>query len=388
MLNNACRGAWVRSSALLTAVLAAAVVSVGTAQAQGTGAYPDAEGARCADVPYGGFRPAEPGRAPSLGDAVYVTPPNPAGPTVVDIGLSVFEITDVDLDYNTFSMEAFLDLLWCDPRLAAEATEAMPTRFFLEHDAQLALDQIWWPDIEIVNETRRREIEHEQLVIHPDGTVIYRERFNATMAARYDLRAFPFDTQILEVEMRSLAFARDVVIFHEAAAIGFSTDFHLPEWTISGLDTRVEARQLARDTAPFSEFLAEITVVRDPGFYVTRVIVPLTVIILLATIVYWMDGKALGERVRVSFTGLLTAVAYQFTTADALPQHVYNSYLDAVVALSLVVMVFSIVESLVVSRYVRDGRQAIAVRVDVTARWMVPGAYLAGLAALFFVYTA
>ena len=111
-------------------------------------------------------------------------------------------------------------------------------------------------------------------------------------------------------------------------------------------------------------------------------------IILLATIVYWMDPKALGERIRVSFTGLLTAVAYQFTTADALPQHVYNSYLDAVVALSLAVMVFSIVESLVVSRYVLGGKQAVAVRVDVTARWMVPGAYLAGLATLFLVYTA
>jgi len=56
----------------------------------------------------------------------YVTAPNPFGQTVVDIGLYVYEIAHIDPAENTYVMEGFVDLVWCDPRLRFELNESDP----------------------------------------------------------------------------------------------------------------------------------------------------------------------------------------------------------------------------------------------------------------------
>ncbi len=87
---------------------------------------------------------------------------------------------------NTFKIEGFLDLVWCDPRLRFDIEEiGFDVEFFLEEDAELALNRIWWPGITIVNEVGRRDIENEELLIRPDGTIEYEEKFSALMEVNY-----------------------------------------------------------------------------------------------------------------------------------------------------------------------------------------------------------
>ena len=78
-----------------------------------TGEYPEAAGARCMDVDYKTDQTVN-----GAENGTFVTSPNRQGATLVSIGLYVDQITEVDESSNSFAMQGFLDLIWCDPRLA------------------------------------------------------------------------------------------------------------------------------------------------------------------------------------------------------------------------------------------------------------------------------
>jgi len=102
--------------------------------------YPEAFGARCMDVEY----KSKAIEGHSAEGATFVTPPNLDGPTNVHIGLYVNEITEVDESTNSFRVQGFLDLIWCDPRLSFDPAEiGADVETFLGNDAIDELDEIW-----------------------------------------------------------------------------------------------------------------------------------------------------------------------------------------------------------------------------------------------------
>ena len=277
-----------------------------------------------------------------------VTSPNPDGPTIVGIGLYVHEITEIDSSRNSFALEGFLDLIWCDSRQKFNAISS-PTKMFLEKDAEQELELIWWPDSYFANQLEPRRIENEELIIFADGTIEYREKFGVTLASNYDMRRFPFDTQILRAEIESFAWSSDILQFQvEDELIDFSTDFSIPEWSMIDLNEFLGEKMEGRDRSPFSESIVEITVNRDPNCYLVKVMLPLGLIVFIYWGVFWMRVDNLADRMAVSFAGVLIAVAYMVILADILPKHVYNTFLDNYVLLCLLMMVLTVIENIVV----------------------------------------
>src|SRR5690349_16772543 len=70
----------------------------------------------------------------AISGAVPITPPG--GKTVaVDIGVYVEQITDIDVNHNRFTLEGFMDLRWCDPRLAFPLADAASgEKFYIGDD--------------------------------------------------------------------------------------------------------------------------------------------------------------------------------------------------------------------------------------------------------------
>lgn len=105
---------------------------------------------------------------------------------IADISLYVYEIGDLDPGENTFFMEGFLDLRWCDSRLQFNVTQDnTTTKYFLEEDAEKELQYIWFPDVFFVNELLPRRVENEEVIIDSDGTIEYREKFGVKLMVRY-----------------------------------------------------------------------------------------------------------------------------------------------------------------------------------------------------------
>ena len=318
-----------------------------------------------------------------------VVSPNPAGPVIVDLGLHIVELTQVDEVINTFTIEGFMDLVWCDPRMAYEAEneEELGEKILLKEKAQALLNEIWWPAVTIANQVNARNIENQELVILSDGTIEYKEKFSAELEAHYDLKEFPFDRQKLEIEIESFAWHDDVLIFKmNEEKIGFSTDFEIAEWHIENVESKIESVKDIQDRATFSEFLMEIEVVRKYDYYLWKIIIPLILLVMISWSVFWMIGDKLVDRMSISMTGILTIVAYQFIISDILPRVSYFTFMDTFLSISFLIMLMSVFENIIVNNLDLVDRSAEAKKVDMVCRIAFPVLYFISLIALGLIF--
>ena len=164
------------------------------------------------------------------------------------------------------------------------------------NDAHKELNNIWWPNLEFVNEDDPVSIENLTLLVHPNGTVEYRSKFRGHLASDFNLHSFPFDEQDLYAEIEYLEWASDTMEFlAQDGIVGFSEEFHIPEWYVTYITEKVESKKKPRDHSAFSEFVATIHVKRDPGVYITKVMI-LPSVIIIKMIILWMDPGSFEDR--------------------------------------------------------------------------------------------
>lgn len=245
----------------------------------------------------------------------------------------------------------------------------------------------WSPELTLVNEVDPRETENEELTVLPSGTTEYREKFAAQLEAIYDFTRFPFDHQGLELELESFTWdARQVRLLQRGEMVGFSDEFQIPDWRTENVTAAVVTVQEPRDRTRFSEFTAHIQVSREFGFYLWKILLPLVLMVAVSWSVFWMTGEDLSNRVAVSFTGILTVVAYQFIMGDTLPKVAYVTFWDAVLTLSFVLMALTIAENVVAHAFATGACARDVAGIDRACRWLFPAAYALGLLSLSAVY--
>jgi hypothetical protein len=102
---------------------------------------------------------------------------------------------------------------------------------------------------------------------------------------------------------------------------------------------------------------------------------PLIIIVGLSWSIFWMTEERVAGRSRITATGVLTIVAYQFVVAEDLPRIAYLTLLDKLMILSFLLLAVTVVQSLVIARY-QDDDMPRALRIDRASRWIFPSAYL------------
>jgi Neurotransmitter-gated ion-channel ligand binding domain len=320
--------------------------------------------------------------APRSGRGASAPPPNPLGATEVGIGLFILEVVEVNEVDNTFTVESYMDNVWCDPRRPASGERET----YVEEVAKRQLGRGWMPDITFVNQVEKPVVENQELIVEPDGTVEYRQKLNAKLEARYDLRRFPFDDQTLQLEVESFDWpVKNLQLRRVESAVGFSERFEIPEWRAVNVASELDEQQELRDRAKFSELLISLSVDRESGFYLWKIMVPLFLLVATSWSVFWMPGDSLSNRLAISFTGILTIVAYQFVIADVLPKVTYFTLWDVMLTFSFVLMLATVAVSVLVTG-LHSRRRALAGQIDDTARVGFPATYVAGLTVFAIAY--
>lgn len=323
------------------------------------------------------------GAEPSSEDApTFVSPPQQ--PTEVSVGaylIGLSRVSEPSEPFPFYEVEMFLNLSWRDPRLAFGDRDAQP-HVFLEEEAEEKLSEIWSPDIGIQNEVEKRRTENVDLRIFPDGTVDYEERFGATLHAQLDLRRFPFDRQLLDIELQSFSWdSSEAVLVANEEQTGFDLDFHTPEWSVSAVEGLIGVQSEIRDDREFSSYTLRIHARRHAGHYLLRILLPLFFVMTLTWFAFW---ESLEDRFRVGFIALLTVVAIHAVVSKNLPRLAYPTLADMVLMVCYLVATALTVVSIVVQRVDARGEPERAERIDRWARCMLPvvAALILGISAL------
>jgi len=209
-------------------------------------------------------------------------PPPTDGPTQVEIGFQVLALSDIDFIGGRFRFEGYGDFVWCDPRQAFdEAAEGREMRVY--YGEGTGPEDLWIADVSVANAVGATEVTERRLEIRSDGTIRISAFFNAVVAARFDLRKFPFDRQSLAIALESFTFNRDVVELRPIAdRVGHDKDLFLPEWRIDSVDSVTIEQTEVRDRVPFSRAVFNVNIERETGYYVLKLSIPLTLIVMLS----------------------------------------------------------------------------------------------------------
>jgi hypothetical protein len=253
-------------------------------------------------------------------------------PMRVRAGLRIDNIENINQD-EVFSSYVKLRLIWKDSRLRFDVwKQGGKTKVFVNEEAKTQLSKMWNPGIQVDNLGIRQDSFHEKgtgLIIHYNGYVEYIQVFFAEFKVNYNLTAFPFDTQHLNIDLISPRYTLSEIILssdqQDIDFSGLSQDVDLREWRFSPLEFE-ESSFFEWDRRLHSKLSISLNAKRSPSSYVYTILMPLFLIFLTNyTLVIYFDDYDLEKNITTIGANLLAMIALDFTVSISYPSLEGNS---------------------------------------------------------------
>lgn len=309
---------------------------------------------------------------------IYNLPPG-TRPLEVEVFFFLNDINYINEQDETFDINGTLELTWKDQRQAFDTLEIGATHKLYQGAFQfLEVFQGWWPQLVAANSIGTIPLQDVSLKIQYDGSMVMVQEFAATLKSSMDLHKYPFDQQELEIILQPLSFVASEVKLISGTDMVDMPRHHLKisSWDLQnlGVEERLELDKKANHE--YSQVVISLDTQRKPGYTTWLVFIPLTFIIFLSTSIYWMDAESLGNRMDISFIGLLTIVAYQAMVESGLPKIDYFTLINGFVYISYLIMATFIISNILIDQLNRKKKIELADKIDIHARWVIPIAYV------------
>ena len=222
--------------------------------------------------------------------------------------------------------------------------------------------------------------------VSPDGDVVYMQQFygDLTMPMMH-FKNFPFDEQMLPITIVSGGFGPKAVEFIvDPKRTGRNDVFSIADWEVGEIKGASGAYYVKGHDRHFSRIEFTLPAKRYAGFFVSRVIMPLILIVIMSFTVFWIDPKEIGPQLGIAATSMLTVMAFQFAINNSLPRIFYLTRIDLFILCSTMIVFLALIEAITTSTLTRFGKIKLAQKIDTWAKWVfLPCFILLGLYALF-----
>jgi len=310
--------------------------------------------------------------------------PQEAVPLVITASFELRDINFVDDEAETFNFTGVLKLSWHDPRQAFDPAEAgIKEKLYMGNFQFNEVYAGWWPQAVLVNESGMYDKHGVLLRILPNGTLTLIEKVNATAKTDLNLRRYPYDTQRFEAVFEVLGFDSNEVVLRtssdtEVEVLHPDEGFRMSQWHLLGITAMAADRKFSTsgDETVRSTFIVRMDLQRRSLFILRLVILPMMIIVMLSWSVFWMDKASLGDRIAISFIGILTVVAYQMVIGEILPRISYFTLMNGFLNISFLFMCSTVIINLRVSFLDRQGKPAEGDQLDRRCRLIFPLTYV------------
>ncbi len=285
----------------------------------------------------------------------------------VELVAYVLDISRIDSAEQSFTADVYVEAAWSDPRLAHEAPGPV----------SYGITDIWQPNVQFANGRQLSTSLPDRLEVLPSGEVRYRQRFSGDFSQPMDLRAYPWDTHRLTMRLVTSGLTPDQVEVVPTSRIDstISTDLSVPDFDVTGSEVAAEAWRPAAAQRELASLRSTFVAERKGGYYIVKVIVPLTLIVMMSWLVFWLDPAEGGPQISVATTTMLTLIAFRFAVNDSLPKISYLTRLDGFILASTVLVFLSLIEVTATTRLGRIQRLEAALRLDRWSRVAFPAAF-------------
>ncbi|MCA9458352.1 MAG: hypothetical protein H6750_06385 [Nitrospiraceae bacterium] len=293
------------------------------------------------------------------------------GPTTVHFMVFVVDIDDIDDAAQNFTANVYLRLRWKDARLANPEGAIR----------QIPLMEVWNPRLLLANQ--QGVIPHslpEIVQVHPDGTVIYHQRYTGKLSQRLMLADFPRDSHTFTVQFVAAGYQADELTFEPESIRNIrggsmANTLSLADWKILSFEAVVAPYSPIQEirTAGFAfQFQAQ----RYVAYYLWQVVLPLAVVVIMSWAAFWIGREHIGVRIAVATSSILTLIAHRFVLASLLPRLPYMTHLDYFTVGSTLLVLLALIAVITTGFLAAHGHNLQARKIDLLARGTFPGAFL------------
>jgi hypothetical protein len=298
-------------------------------------------------------------------------------PIKIYVTIFIIDVDDISGANQSFDANVHIQYRWQDQRLAHKGPKSIVR----------ALDEIWNPKIQIINQQKIWLTLPDVVKISPEGEVLYHQRAWGSFSQALKLKDFPFDRQVFSIQLATIDYTPDEIelVPDKNDQSGMAEELSVADWDIIEYKAEPRPYKPSPATNPMAGFAFSFEAERKAGYFIIKVIIPLILIVAMSWVVFWIDPKESGTQISVAITTMLTLIAYRFAIDTDLPKVSYLTRMDFFILLSTVLVYASLIEVVVTSTFAKDGKIARARTIDLWMRWIFPSLFaIVSVKSLFF----
>jgi len=237
-----------------------------------------------------------------------------------------YQISKLNSADETVNIDCFRRYTWKDEKLIGKEGELNPSEIWKISEEYKPVESVEF----VTKEEESYFMNDHQVAV---GHVNHSQRVKIVVQIPLHLHNFPFDKQIIKLNICSFYFADEVVEFIDGTEPAVMDNLHeklaLSEWELDGRPS-IDVKPVFEpaEHRSYSTVTLSIPVRRLVGFYFQKVIFLTFVIGLLVCLIPILHADDLSSRFQINLALLLSQIAFQFAVGSSLPRVNYSTKLD------------------------------------------------------------
>ncbi|XP_061100933.1 neuronal acetylcholine receptor subunit alpha-7-like, partial [Conger conger] len=239
---------------------------------------------------------------------------NDSAPLLVELGLTLLQIIDVDEKNQVLMTNAWLQLHWTDIYLNWNADNYPGVQ-----NLRFPSNQIWVPDILLYNSADERfdATFHTNVLVNSSGACQYIPPGILKSTCYIDVRWFPFDVQKCDLKFGSWTHSGWLLDL-QMLDVDISTYIPNGEWDLVAVPGKRNELYYECCKEPYPDVTFTVTMRRRTLYYGLNLLIPCVLISGLALLVFLLPADS-GEKISLGITVLLSLTVFMLLVAEIMP---------------------------------------------------------------------
>jgi gamma-aminobutyric acid receptor subunit beta len=233
---------------------------------------------------------------------------------------------------------------------------------------------IWNPGVLVVNQRSVQRQMNDVVEVQADGTVRYVQRFYGTYSLPLDLSRFPFDSQRLPITLVARFSPEDLKLVVDEQLFAVADQLSSPNWSISS-PIAATGEYRVQPGRSIAQLQILFPAKRRSGYYVWKLIVPMSFVVFMSWAVFWLSPQNLAPRTGLSATSMLTLIAFRLALGSSLPPISYLTELDVFTIGATVLVFAALAQAVVTTALWERERKQLAQSLNALSRVLFPAAF-------------
>jgi len=189
----------------------------------------------------------------------------------------------------------------------------------------------------------------KELTIDRPGEKFY--RIQASLYSPMNFRDYPFDENVLSIEIEDKRNGDDDVVYiFDANNSGIDHQIALMGWQLDGFEGTVMPHSYSAYNQTFSRLTFGINIIRPGISSVIKSLLPILFIIFVTLLTVFIKESMIETRLKLNISILIAAVLFHVSIGNSLPPIAYLTLVDKLMILTYLILVAALFNDILIMR--------------------------------------